>query len=226
LVRQLVLASGVPRRGRILEIGCSSGKLIQELQRDGFTKVHGIDVSEPAINLCRQAGLNAEVMDAARLRFPDAEFDLITASDVLEHIADHRAALVEWHRVLKPGGQVILFVPAFMFLWTAHDVANQHCRRYRRQELRSLVQQSGLEVTRACYWNALLFPPVAIVRLIKRLIKPRIDATIAGVGDMALPPMLLNASLLRMIRVENWLLLRGVNWPAGVSVMVIARKPA
>lgn len=224
-VHDLVVEARLDCDARILEIGCSGGLLMEQFQREGFTRVEGIDISQEGIDLCREKNLSAQVMDAQKLDFPDASFDFLTASDVLEHLADEGEALREWRRVLKPGGILLVFVPAFMFLWTSHDVANKHYRRYRAPELNRRMQAAGFTILRSSYWNALLFPPIALVRAFKKLITGgRIPAG-GGHGDFFVPPKVLNRTLLGLVSLENSLLRMGVNWPVGVSAMALGRNP-
>lgn len=222
LVHALVLQANPNRACRILEIGCSGGPLIQQLNADGYAHVTGIDISTDGIEICQQRGLpDTHVMDAQKLSFADESFDIITASDVLEHLADAPQALREWLRVLKPGGRLIVFVPAFQFLWSEHDDVNKHFRRYNRPELRQLLTENGCVLARSSYWNFMLFWPVAIVRLIRRL-RPRRE-TFAG--DIRPTPALLNRALIWLLSCENSLLLRGLNFPVGVSVMAMGSRP-
>ena len=124
------------RNSKILEIGCSGGPLIRALNKLGYNDVHGIDISEPAIDLCKLREIsNTSVMDGSRPDFGDGQFDVVIASDVLEHIEDEEKALCEWNRILKPSGKLIVFVPAFKMLWSKHDEANHHYRRYSKSEL-------------------------------------------------------------------------------------------
>lgn len=223
IVRALVLQANADRGCRILEIGCSGGPLVQQLHADGYRHVTGIDISPDGIGICRQRGLtDTHVMDAQKLSFADESFDIITASDVLEHLADAPQAVREWKRVLKPDGQLIVFVPAFQFHWSEHDEANRHFKRYRRPELCQLLAENDFLLVRSSYWNFLLFWPVSIVRLIRRL-RPNREAVR---GDIQPTAALLNRALIWLLRGENSLLLRGLNFPVGVSVMAVGRKPA
>jgi SAM-dependent methyltransferase len=223
-VRDLVLAGNPDRKCSILEAGCSAGPLMQDLRRDGYSNLTGIDISREAIDMARASGLDAHIMDAQKLLFPDESFDVLTASDVLEHLADERAALLEWRRVLRPNGLLIVFVPAFMFLWTEHDLANKHHRRYQRSQLLSALVDAGFRVERSSFWNALLFPPVAAVRGLKRALRRSPPPETIESGDMFLPPAFVNRALLTLLRFEDRLFDLGVNWPLGVSVMALARK--
>jgi ubiquinone/menaquinone biosynthesis C-methylase UbiE len=223
LVHALVLQASPDRAGRILEVGCSGGPLIQQLHADGYRQVTGIDISADGIKICRQRGLaNTHVMDAQKLSFPDESFDVITASDVLEHLADAPQAIHEWQRVLKPDGVLIVFVPAFQFHWSEHDEANKHFKRYRRPELCQLLAEHGFKLVRSSYWNFMLFWPVSVVRLVRRLLPKRE----AYGGDIQPTPALFNRALIWLLHGENSLLLRGLNFPVGVSVMAVGRRSA
>lgn len=198
---------------------------MEQFHREGFTHVQGIDISQDGIDLCHTKNLSAQVMDAQNLDFPDASFDFVTASDVLEHLADEPGALREWRRVLKPGGTLLVFVPAFMFLWTSHDVANKHYRRYLASELNQRMQAAGFTIVRSSYWNSFLFPPIALVRMVKHLVTGGKLPADGGQGDFFVPPRIINQTLLALIRLENCLLRLGVNWPLGVSAMAMGRNP-
>lgn len=225
LVKHLVRLAAPAGASAVLEIGCSGGPLMQQLRDDGYTNVTGIDVSPEAIALCRERNLgNVHVMDAQQPDFPPASFDVITASDVLEHLADAPRALAAWCRLLRPAGTVIVFVPAFQFLWSGHDDVNRHFHRYRASELASLLQAAGFEVQRQGYWNFFLFLPVLCVRFVKRIAAGA--SKNPPVGDIKPVPTLLNSLLIRLLQLENRLILAGLNFPWGISAMVIARKPA
>lgn len=208
---------------RILDVGCSGGATLRRLEEDGYTAVTGIDLSPEAVSRCRARGLaNVYAMDAQRPDFPDQSFDLILASDILEHVPDEGAAVHAWYRLLKPRGVLIALVPAFMALWSPHDEANHHHRRYRLRELRSRLEAAGFETHRASYWNFLLFLPACVVRGLQRLI----PALGRGSPDLAVPPGTANRLLSGLLTGENRLLLAGLRWPFGLSALVVARRPA
>ena len=223
-VHDLMARAQLGPDAKILEIGCSGGIFLDELRRAGFVHVEGIDISEDAVELCRQKKLCVQVMDAKKLDFPDAGFDFIIASDVLEHLPDDAGALREWRRVLKHGGILLVFVPAFMFLWTAHDVANKHQRRYRASELRQRMWAAGFSMERCSYWNSFLFLPITLVRVAKYLVTGGKLPRNGKRGDLFAPPKSINQALLSLLRLENSLLRLGVNWPLGVSVMALGRN--
>jgi len=185
------------------------GVLMRELRVMGYTSVIGIDVSAEAIAECHRRGTSeARLMDAQKLDFPDAHFDLLTASDVLEHLADDEGALRDWHRVLKPGGALIIFVPAFRSLWSGHDAANQHFRRYRVAELENKAAAAGFVLERRSYWNSSLFLPIALARAMKRLMRNNHGRGVPD-SDLFPPPPVLNWTLLHLLRTENATFRRG-----------------
>ncbi|MBD2713632.1 class I SAM-dependent methyltransferase [Microvirga sp. STR05] len=211
----------LPKDARILEIGCSGGPLQQRLRDTGYHEVSGIDISETAIALAQQRGIpNVAVMDGIKLEFADSSFDLVVASDVLEHIQNEEQALNEWQRVLKPNGQLLVYVPAHPSLWSRHDVANHHFRRYTAASLSQALRKAGYQLTRSSYWNFWLFFPTWLLR---RWQRPSASPDMSG--DLIRLPAVLNQSLFRLVQAENrWL--RRFNLPTGVSVFALASKPA
>jgi SAM-dependent methyltransferase len=158
------------------------------------------------------------VMPGEKLAFAEQSFDVIIASDVFEHIDDDTAAVKECRRVLKPGGQLIVFVPAFSFLWSGHDEVNFHKRRYTRAQLLRLLAEAGLSVERSSYWNFLLFFAIAPLRVCQRLLG--LDKR-APRDQLESAPGALNTLLFKIVQLENRCL-KNVNFPFGVSVWAIA----
>ncbi len=218
------LLSNLDRNLSILEVGCSGGPLVRLLQRKGFVKVAGIDINECSVQLCRSLG-NADirVADGCSTGFGDEQFDVVIASDVLEHIKDPIQGLTEWLRILKPKGRAIVFVPAFQFLWSSHDEVNRHDRRYTKQEIATLLEQAGFGIERSTYWNFCLFFPVLLVRTIRRVLS-RQQGEKEG-GDLTASGKLVNRILESVLKFENRMLAAGLNFPFGLSVFAIARKP-
>lgn len=155
---------------KILDIGCAGGALILDLQNAGFHNVYGVDISEKAVQVCKERGVkNAFAMDGHAPEFEAGSFDILIASDSLEHLKDDMMALGNWNRLLKPGGVLYVFVPAFMYLWSEHDVINQHYRRYTAIGLRKKLEASGFAVEKHSYWNFLMYFPTTVFRLFQRV---------------------------------------------------------
>jgi SAM-dependent methyltransferase len=219
----LSLIKSTPRNARILDIGCAGGPLLSELGKQGFTNAAGADFSAEAVAKCKGRGLEAYQMDAHDLQFADNSFDLLIASDSLEHLEKDEQALASWLRVLKPGGRILVFVPAYMFLWSEQDTVNYHFRRYTKTELVGKMKNAGFEVTRKGYWNFGVFFPTAVFRLLQRLknkIAPSKNAKdqLSGFGGFS------NKILTAWMGLENKIF-RALPFPVGVSAYAEARKP-
>src|SRR5215510_9936380 len=133
------------RRPRILDVGCGTGANLLMLSRYGDAE--GVDISEDALAFCRERGLDHVRQGAGEeLPYADNTFDLVTALDVVEHMDDDLAGLREMFRVLRPDGRVLLFVPAFMFLWGVQDDVINHRRRYTLPGLLKAVEAAGFSI--------------------------------------------------------------------------------
>ena len=162
--RELALG-GITAHARTLDTGTSAGTNLRMLKELGFRNVTGLDISEDAIAFCEAKGLGlVEQGDVCAMPFADDSFDLVLATDVVEHVEDDAGALREIARVLRPGGTLLLTVPAFKLLWGLQDRVSQHKRRYQLKPLAEKVTVAGLRVQRAYYFNYLLFLPIFLAR--------------------------------------------------------------
>ncbi len=215
------LLKKTPRDIKILDIGCSSGIFLKDLEKLGFKteNLYGIDISEEAIKNCKINGIdNSYVMDAQNITLAET-FDIIIASDCLEHLEDDKKALKNWKNLLKIGGQMYVFVPAFMSLWSYHDEINMHYRRYTNSELKSKLTAENLEIQKASYWNFFLFLPVYTFRKLTAVFQKNKR----GESDITIGNAVVNKSLLQLIIFENKLL-KVLNFPFGVSTFCIAKR--
>jgi SAM-dependent methyltransferase len=216
-----VLLKSTPRHARILDIGCGGGALALDLQNEGFINVVSVDFSDAAVQICKQRGLkDAYQMDAHKIEFENESFDIIIASDILEHLEKDKEALLDWNRVLKPNGLMHIFVPAYQFLWSNHDVINHHFRRYTKKNLKQKLEAAGFEISNLSYWNFTLFFPTAIIRLLEKVL-PKKDAE--KEGQIVHPPKLINAILIKLLAVENAFFIR-TGFPLGVSAYASVNK--
>jgi SAM-dependent methyltransferase len=203
---------------RILDVGCGTGTMLTHLAR--FGNAQGVDMDLEAVGYCHDRGLRQVTQSGAdSLPFEKDTFDLVTALDVVEHIDDDLGALREMRRVLKPGGLLLLTVPAFRFLWGRQDDINLHKRRYVARDLRNRLHAAGFDVERLTYMNAILFPAIAAIRLVRHVLPepPKLES------DFAFPaPQPLNVVLSAIFGTERHVLTR-FNIPFGVSIMALAR---
>lgn len=213
----------LPADAVILDAGCGSGRTLEELLDYGI--VHGLELNEEAASAARGRGVGeVRVGRLERIPWEDDRFDLITCLDVLEHVADDRLALSELRRVSKPGGWLLATVPAYQALWSSHDEANHHHRRYERATLRAAAADTGWEMRRLTSFNTILFAPAAAVRLARRRRKNR-----DGDGrdfDLRMGPGWLNRALERPMRLEARWLASGRTLPAGLSLLAILQNPS
>jgi SAM-dependent methyltransferase len=204
----------LPENAQILEIGCGTGHNLPMLS--GFGHVEGLELDDEARALSEKR-LGRKVMSSPLPELagvPDKHYDLIGAFDVIEHIDDDEAALASIATKLKPGGRFIMTVPAHQWMWTAHDVANHHKRRYSKRALKQLIERSPLKLERLSYFNSLLFPLAVAERTASKL-RGKDN------GDVKLPPKRLNSALEAVFAAERHLVGR-VPLPPGLSLFAVA----
>lgn len=206
-------------RARLLDAGCGSGFNLLALGRT--TSALGIDLSPEAIRFCRERGVRVARASLLALPFAAHSFDAVTSFDVIYHewVDDDRAAVAEMARVLRPGGVMLVRVPALEALRGAHDAEVLTRRRYTRAELCGLLEGCGLRLVRASYANSLLLPLLFARRTADRLLGRE------G-SDVGFLPAPLERLFRLAFRVEAGLVRRGLNLPLGASVVALALKPA
>jgi 2-polyprenyl-3-methyl-5-hydroxy-6-metoxy-1,4-benzoquinol methylase len=217
--RRTVLASLIARKvdlppsARILEIGCGTGHNLAMLS--GFGNVDAIEIDDHSRGIAAQRlGRDVGASPLPELTgVADLSYDMIAILDVLEHVEDDRAALEAIARRLRPGGTILITVPQYGWMWSGHDVANHHFRRYTKASLRHVIASAGLTPTMLASFNSLLFPLAAADRLIARISGRQ------G-SDDALPPARVNALFETIFGLERYLVGR-IPMPPGVSLVAI-----
>jgi SAM-dependent methyltransferase len=218
MLGRLIAGMGVPSDARVLDIGTSTGTNLRMLGELGYTRFEGLDASDDAVRWCAAKGLGKVTRgDVCSIPFPDASFDLVLATDIIEHVDDDARALDEIRRVLKPGASVVITVPAFQSLWGLQDEVAHHKRRYRGAQLRSRIAQAGLACGTAYYFNFILFLPILLARRLIRLLRVRLSS------ENELNSPVINAILTRIfgldVRVAPYL-----HPPFGVSYLAVATR--
>jgi SAM-dependent methyltransferase len=204
----------------ILDVGCGTGATTMAIANGGA--VLGIDLGAEAVTSARARGLEVAQMDATSIGARSESFGLVVALDVLEHLDDPMAAAREFRRALRPGGRLLVTVPAYQWLWSSHDVALGHRRRYTRHPLRTLLQGAGFEVDICSYVMSTALPPAALMRLLERIPGRRRHDEEAESGYVDVPGWL-NAILSRLVALDGHLVGR-LPIPAGLTVVALARR--
>jgi SAM-dependent methyltransferase len=205
-----------PANSRILELGAGTGHNLGMLSR--FGKIEASELDPVARDIASER-LGRPVVEAALpdlSMFQAASYDLIALLDVLEHVPDDKGSLRAIYQLLKPGGALLLTVPINPWMWSAHDVAHHHHRRYRKQEIRQLAEDSGYSIDLLSPFNSLLFPPIAAVRLLGKL-------TNKDDSDDAMPSPFVNKMLESVFGLERGLIGR-LPMPFGVSLVAVLRR--
>src|SRR5678815_84615 len=201
---------------RILDVGCGTGANLKMLAEHG--RAEGVDISQQAVDFCHERGLGSVKLGAAEdLPYENDSFDLVTSLDVVEHLDDDVAGLREMRRVLRPDGRLLLFVPAFMFLWGVQDDVSNHRRRYTLPSLLKAVEAAGFSVEWSSYANISFFLPVLLVRSVMRWLGLRADT------EYGINISLMNGPFSRLFAAERFIL-KGGKLPFGVSAVRIARR--
>ncbi|MCX7890839.1 MAG: class I SAM-dependent methyltransferase [Burkholderiales bacterium] len=211
--------AGAPRPAHLLEAGCGNGGNLPLLAEFGRVSAFELD------DVARERAVARRMAVVARGSLPDdipfapGEFDLVAALDVVEHVDDDRAAILGLAARVRPGGCLLLTVPAFRWLWSEHDDITHHRRRYTAAEIKALFRGAGLATEHLSYFNTLLFPLAAAHIKLRRLL--RLDPYSA----FRTPPRWQNEVLASVFALERGLAPR-FRLPFGISLLGWARKPA
>lgn len=215
---QIILDKYVPLRNiKILDVGCGTGAVLDFLKDRGFI-VEGVDNNEEALKYCRNKNLSVTLGSAEKMEYPDETFDLVLALDVLEHLSDPALAVKEVFRVLKKGGLFIATVPAHQWLWSYHDVALHHYKRYSKKDFEFLLEDQ-FSVLLVTWVHLCILLPTILIRKIYKIFNKQTEGSDVGeigffvnvAGRILYWPELLFFKFFRKL-------------PAGLSLLAVAEK--
>jgi SAM-dependent methyltransferase len=205
----------------ILNVGVATGRTTEFLSQ--FGEVASLEYDPDCCQFLREK-LQMNVIQGSVLDLPfqNDQFDLVCAFDVIEHVEDDQKAVEELYRVCKPGSHVFVTAPAFMELWSSHDLVNQHYRRYRLPEIKGLFKRFRGEIAFKSYFNSLLFPPIYLFRKISGLFKSSHSVPSSDFENFT-PSLLLSKILFSLFNLEVHLL-KKINFGYGVSIAFLYKK--
>src|SRR5882724_4394597 len=219
---QWALGNYFPHADSFFEIGCGTGFVLKGVREASpGLRLAGSEIFGDGLVFARARlpGVDLYQMDARQIPF-ECEFDVVAAFDVLEHIVEDDAVLRQMFKATKPGGGLLMTVPQHRFLWSAIDEHSMHERRYSRGELRSKVEQAGFRIQRMTSFISLLLPPMIYSRMRRNSSR---DFKLWKEFEIS---RLLNALLGSILTAERAMIERGVSFPAGGSLLLIAKRPA
>ena len=218
---ELVLDRFFPRAHTFLDVGSGTGHVLARLRlHRPSMRFTAAEAFMTGLQITARRTMDIELIQADALHLPyDAEFDVVGAFDVIEHIADDGAALREMVRAVRPGGGLILTVPQHRFLWSPYDDHTGHHRRYSRSQLSLLLQHAGCEVVFATSFVSLLLPAMLVARVVR---PARTDDPLAELRVSGLVNHIGRALLTAELQLIRW----GVSFPAGGSLLMVARRHA
>ncbi|MGF1522343.1 MAG: class I SAM-dependent methyltransferase [Leptolyngbyaceae cyanobacterium] len=214
VIKQLPLSD----QAAILEAGCGTGGNLAMLSAHGTVSAMEYDSVAREMSISRGIGMVAAGSLPDAIPFEPRKFEMIALFDVLEHLDEDVASLQALRHRLKSDGWLILTVPANPWMWSHHDEIHHHRRRYTLRHLRRVVKNAGYEITYVSYFNFLLFPLIATIRLLQKMTGKHQDD-----GDLTLPSKLANKTLTSVFSFEKHIMANQISIPFGVSLVLTAR---
>lgn len=208
---------------KTVDIGCGTGLILESISRK--TTALGLDYSNMALSYCRERGLNNLLRaDVTKLPIKDASVDLFLALDILEHIENDKALLGEIYRGLKPGGHLLATVPAHQSLWSEHDEALHHFRRYSKKDFETRVRGQGFKIRKSSYVITFTYLPIFIFRKIQNIFRKIFPSRKEPKSHLIFLPKAINSLLINILKLEGRMVEKS-NLPFGVSILCLVKKP-
>jgi SAM-dependent methyltransferase len=206
----------------ILDIGCGTGTELDILNK--FGQVTALDTNQTALDLIKQKGSSVILADIEKFILPKNSYDAVCCFDLLEHLANDEKVLKNIFQSLKNNGYLLFTVPAFKFIFSTHDLALKHQRRYNKKDIDNKLKSSGFTIISLGYWNTVLFPIEVVARLFKKLLYIKLFKQPGYQSDAKSINPLVNKFLFSILNLENKLINYGIKFPFGLSLYGIAQK--
>lgn len=220
IISEMISTLHLPEKAQILEIGCGSGGNFEMLSE--FGEIYAVEVYEDAIKNARTKNIAKEIVMAElpeETLFNDKKFDLIVFLDALEHMEKDVESLQAVKDLLDDNGVLLITVPAFQFLWSGHDIACHHKRRYSRNTLKNTIQSAGYKFSYASYYNFFLFPLICAIRALQKISNKELQPK----SDLKMPNIFFNWILKKIFGFER-IFIKNLSLPFGLSLMATATK--
>lgn len=214
------LKKNIGKNAKILDAGCGTGGTMIRLHKEGFKNVTGIDKNPLALKFCKKRGLiKIKISSIDKIDFPKNSFNAIICMDVLYHVGvNHKKAINEFNRILKPGGLLYMQEPSLNWLRGKHDIAIETGHRFNKKELQDIAESNGFKIIKCTYFNAILLVPLVIKRLLERLFKEN------NISSEVKPiPTMLKKFFLNILTFEEKISTY-TNLPFGLSIICLVRK--
>ncbi len=206
----------------ILDLGCGTGTELATLNEFGL--VTALDNNQTSLNLIKQQGYEIILADIEKFSLPENSYDAVCCFDLLEHLTDDQKVLNDIFRSLKNNGYLLFTVPANKPIFSSHDLALAHRRRYNKKELNNKLTKADFTIITLGYWNSILFPLEAAIRLIKKFLFLKLLKITNHKSDAKPTNPIINKILFSILNFENILIDRGIKFPFGLTIYGIARK--
>lgn len=219
MFKKYISSLNLNKDAKILDVGSSSGTNLRLLKDMGFVNYNGFDMSELSKNFCESKGLGEVIIgDITNSKLESDQYDLVLATDILEHIDDDVLALSEVERILKPSGVLIVTVPTFEILWGLQDVVSMHKRRYLIAGIKAKVSGAKLNIIDSYYFNFIMFVPIFLVRKFIYIFKINLES------EVKVTTKFLNKTLKILFLIDMLIAKHIKVIPFGVSAFVMAKK--